>query len=216
MDFVDKSATVAATLAFQESAEVGWEKYCNLSSWTEREEVVEYLENNLGRGAWKAFSEMYKSKMDRFIRKDFYIVVENEIEKYAQLYQTTGAIDVPFLKEDCLEDISKWSIGVEAEGNNRYGKTRTVYPPGEVKSYEVSDPRKGLYTQVNMVAVAARHMQMDDVVQWIYHSPHLKMFIKGVMRFAEMYPYLNDLGVAVNVMRPFDNAKTALGKDYYT
>jgi hypothetical protein len=54
-------------------------------------------------------------------------------------------------------------------------------------------------------------MGPEDAVQWIYHSPHLQMFVKEVMGFNAIFPYHSDLGVAVNIMRPHGDAKTALG-----
>ena len=63
---------------------------------------------------------------------------------------------------------------------DRYGEARPSYPPGEVATLPDTDARKHIRTHVNMTAVASRHMQQDDMVQWIYHSPHLAMFIEGV------------------------------------
>jgi len=51
-------------------------------------------------------------------------------------------------------------------------------------------------------------------VQWIYHSPHLREFLRVVMKSASLHPYMSDLGVAINIMRPTDdNVAIATKKD---
>jgi hypothetical protein len=59
-------------------------------------------------------------------------------------------------------------------------------------------------------------MKGDEAVQWIYHSPHLQIFVQGVMQFQDMHPYHSDLGVACNIMRPTTNAQTALAFHFDT
>ena len=66
-------------------------------------------------------------------------------------------------------------------------------------------------TQVNMTAVSCNRMNENDAVQWIYHSPHLRLFLAYVMECHRLYPYLSDLGLAINIMRPAKSAQTALG-----
>ena len=78
-----------------------------------------------------------------------------------------------------------------------------MYPPGESIRFNDSDPRKALKSDVNMVAISSRVMEINDTLQWIYHSPHLQQFVKRIMQYDDIYPYnCSDLGLAMNVSRP--------------
>ena len=92
---------------------------------------------------------------------------------------------------------------IECKGNRRYGVPRYVYPPGEATRFDESDPRKALKSDVNMVAVSSRMMEKDDILLWIYHSPHLQLFVKRIMQYKCIFPYSTcDLGLAMNISRP--------------
>ena len=190
-----------------------WQRFLE-SGWPERDELITHCVDN-----WKLkdgpknpinmFLMAYKSEINDVFLESFYNIVDDdkEIAKYAKQYATIGEINMPLLNLSCLSKIADWAEEKEmnGNGNNRYGTTRYVYPPGEAQRFEETDPRKALRSQVNLCAIGGqRHMFKDDIVQWIYHSPHLQKFIKGVMDFKGIYPYNSDIGVAVNVNRPFD------------
>ena len=227
MEFVSASSdsvsrSILDTLAVSEDQ--GWQLFCNLK-WPERDEVTFAVLNELScpSGLSKAgeiFLARYRQQMEPYIREDFYDIVANRIPEFADKYRIDGEVDVPLLKVDCLDDLSDHCQRLEKLGHSRYDTVRTVYPPGEVKRFDDADPRKPLVTQVNMVAVANRHLKSlpesdpaagigigigtgaANALQWVYHSPHLQAFIAGVMGFTCCYPYESDLGLAVNIMRP--------------
>ena len=102
-----------------------------------------------------------------------------------------------------LDILSDWALTIECKGNRRYGVPRYVYPPGEATRFEETDPRKALKSDVNMVAVSSGMMQKDDILLWIYHSPHLQLFVKRIMQYNCIFPYNTcDLGLAMNISRP--------------
>jgi len=177
-----------------------WRGFCALKDWQLREDVA----TACGESSvlWDIYLRCYRRHMEDFIREDFYTALEEKVNLYARQYEETGSINVPLLKDGCLKTITQWAESIEERGNHRYGIPRSVYPPGEVLTFTADDGRKNLYMDVNMTALASRHMAADDAVQWIYHLPHLKLFVQGVMRFSQLHPYLSDLGVAVNIMRP--------------
>lgn len=221
MEFVhDKIAEIVSNFQSANSRQLGWTQYCELESWIERDKVTNALQKG-EETAFEAFLELYKLRMAPFIRDDFYDALENNVAEYAEKYARMGEMNIPFLKIECLDAITEWALSIEHKGNSRYNSERSVYPPGEVKQWDSSDPRKVLKSEVNMVAVGSSSMGCDSAVQWIYHSPHLQLFVQKVMQFAAIFPYHSDLGVAVNIMRPSVSAairapKTALGFHFDT
>jgi hypothetical protein len=210
LDIRSGISPVSAAVNFRETRQSAWRAFVNLKSWTEREAVVQAV-GACPKG-WQAYQQCYREAMTDYIRDDFYdICDEASIAKWASIYASTGEMSVPLLKDSCLTGLVKYAESVEQKGKRRYSMPRTVYPPGEAMNYEEEDPRKRLMTDVNMTAVACQHMQHNDPVQWIYHSPHLRMFLRGVMGCKDLFPYLCDLGVALNIMRPVQDAQTALG-----
>jgi hypothetical protein len=206
----DKISPVNAARHFREARQSTWQAFVDLKSWTEREAVVQAV-RECPEG-WQAYQQCYREAMKDYIRDDFYeICDEAGIAKWASIYASEGEMSVQLLKDSCLTGLVKYAESVEERGKRRYSMPRTVYPPGEAMNYEDEDPRKCLMTDVNMTAVACQHMQHDAPVQWIYHSPHLRMFLRGVMGCKDLFPYLCDLGVALNIMRPVQDAQTALG-----
>jgi hypothetical protein len=152
--------------------------------------------------------------MAPFICPEFYQALENStaLQTWRQTYASTGELNIPFLRPSCLPLLSKYCDGIESKGKRRYGQPRPSYPPGEWANYDDSDPRKSILTDVNMTAVASRHLNgADDDILWIYHSPHLQMFIEQTLGTQSLFPYLSDLGIAVNIMRPRPDAQTSLG-----
>lgn len=183
--------------------------YFMLLEWEDRVKVAHASRQN--SAAWARYLEQYKTHVREYFLDEFYDILNNNIDEYADLYAKNNQIDVPLLKPACLSALAEWSLSVEHKGNNRYSNPRTVYPPGEVKNWSSDDLRKSLKSDVNMTAVGQMQLTRDDPVQWIYHSPHLQLFVQRVMGFSAMHPYLNGLGVAVNVMRSAPGAQTALG-----
>lgn len=190
-----------------------WERFM-AADWPERDELITYCVEHWDTKdkAISNFLSSYQLNLVDIFLPSFYAIVnsDDEIAKYAKEYATTGEINVPLLNLSCLSQVAEWAEEKEknGNGNNRYGTTRYVYPPGEAQRFDDSDPRKALRSQVNLCAIGAkRHMSKNDIVQWIYHSPHLQRFIKGIMEFKEIYPYNSDIGVAVNVNRSIDEFK---------
>ena len=171
-----------------------------LDSWAEREKVVEALKALGSPTATRHFRDLYRHKMRRYIREDFY--APGCALRWKEIYERTGEASVPLLKPSCLAGLAAFADGIEARGKHRYGEPRPTYPPGEVLTYADDDPRKRMYTDVNMTAVACRHMSADDPIQWVYHSPDLRSFVKAVTGCSDLFPYLGDLGLAMNIMRP--------------
>lgn len=193
---------------FASSPIEAWDAYM-LLEWEDRVKVAHAAQNN--NAAWAGYLEQYKSHVKDYFLDEFYDVLNSNVDEYADLYAKNNQIDVPLLKPTCLSALAEWSLTVEHKGHSRYGNPRTVYPPGEVKNWPSDDPRKSLKSDVNMTAVGQMQLLCDDPVQWIYHSPHLQLFVQRVMGFSAMYPYHNGLGVAVNIMRPMPGAQTSLG-----
>jgi hypothetical protein len=151
------------------------------------------------------------------ILEDFYSI---DAEFWAREYATKGEISVPCLNPNALSKLGEYAQSVEHLGKARYGMDRPCYPPGEVAlNFAESDPRKDIFTGVNLTAISQGHMTKaaeaaanatttgdnyvsSSPVQWIYHSPHLREFLRVVMGSQSLHPYMSDLGVAVNVMRP--------------
>lgn len=200
----------------QNKSTQAWTGYLKLSSWIDREEVSSSLSSK--PDALQRFLDCYKLEMQPYFRDDFYQILENDMTNIANEYADKGSIDIQLLKLECLDSIAHHSISLESKGNRRYATTRTVYPPGEVKQWDDDDPRKQLLSEANLVAVGSSKMECEDAVQWIYHSPHLKLFVQRAMKFVSIYPYQSDLGVAVNIMKksPNDHAKTSLGFHFDT
>ena len=182
--------------------EDGWKLFCSMD-WKGKDRIIhEMLILPTSSSVRQSFLDQYRQHMVAYFREDFYDIVESQIPFYAKQYSETGELNVPLLKESCLGHIAEWSMTVEEKGNSRYNTTRPVYPPGEVSRYADTDPRKHLHGDANLVAVARRHMVGNEVVEWIYHSPHLQLLVQGVMQFENMHTYKSDLGLAVNIMRP--------------
>lgn len=196
---------------FDETPASGWRSFLDLKTWLEREKVVDAFDR--ASPGWAAYLHFYRERMAPYIRSDFYQALDSKdsMKKWKEKYETDGEVDVPLLNLTCLPGLSKYAGRKEPDGNHRYGSCRPAYPPGEVLAFKKGDRRKDLLTEVNMTAVASRHMQEDDVVQWIYHSPHLRSFLAHVMGCDNLYPYLSDLGIAVNIMQPRKESQTALG-----
>ena len=157
---------------------------------------------------YDAFLRRYRRHLRAYIRPDFYT---RSAATYRAIYERDGEINVPFLREDCLGGLAAFGGQVERLGKHRYGEPRPTYPPGEVLEMAEHDPRKRLQTGVNMTAVPSRHLPADAPIQWVYHSPHLRAFLTGVMGCDALYPYFSDLGLAINVMRARPRSRTALG-----
>jgi hypothetical protein len=143
------------------------------------------------------------------ISSDFY---DRCPRAYKARYDAEGEINVPLLKQSCLSSLAAFGEAAEPLGKHRYASARPTYPPGEILTYAEDDPRAELTTDVNMTAIPSRHLPPDSPIQWVYHSPQLRAFLSGVMGCATLYPYLSDLGLAINVMRPgAADAQAALG-----
>ena len=212
MDFINQNewnvnAMVEVLETFRSSVEAGWGAFVSLGDWEKRNDVIHAALSSPDIRA--LFLERYRQHMEPYFREEFYSLLESKkLEYYADLYETTGEINIPLLKQKCLKDIATWSMSMESIGNSRYGTHRTVYPPGEAMRFPDTDPRKHLVSETNLTAIAKRHMSGEEAVQWIYQSPHLQLFVQGVMRMTDIYPYHSDLGVAVNIMRPTDHQAT--------
>jgi len=142
------------------------------------------------------------------ICEDFYSLTA---DTWKRQYDTLGEISVPFLTESGAAALAAHAEELEARGKRRYREPRPSYPPGEVFAYEEDDPRKCLWTEVNITAIGIRHMDYNDMGLWIYHSPHLNLFLATIVGCGALYPYLMDLGLQFNVARPFTGAKMANG-----
>ena len=189
-----------------------WEEFCNVDSWRQRIEIVSLLRQS--PTGWHNYLQCYRKKIAPFICPEFYQALESPtaLQQWRHIYSTTGELNIPFLRPSCLPHLSKYCDGIESKGKRRYGQPRPSYPPGEWANYDDSDPRKSIQTEVNMTAVASRHLNgADDDILWIYHSPHLQLFIEQALGTQSLFPYLSDLGIAVNIMRPRPDAQTALG-----
>jgi hypothetical protein len=213
------TAPAAAALASQFAAEPeeAWEAFVRLQRWEAREAVFLALSAATdatptppaAAAAAAAYLCCYRRHMADFLRDDFYDLCPRV---YKARYDAEGEINVPLLKQSCLPSLAAFGESNESLGKHRYGSARPTYPPGEVLTYAEDDPRAGLTTDVNMTAIPSRHLPPDSPIQWVYHSPHLRAFLSGVMGCATLYPYLSDLGLAINVMRPAaDDAQAALG-----
>ena len=216
----DKSSSILQEIALKfgstETQEEAWSGYCSLETWQDRVQLESIIRNhhNANNIALSAFFQRYRRHMEPYFRNDFYdgLLDNNLLAGFAKKYAQEGEVEIRLLRDECLSGIAERSIALENVGCSRYSTSRSVYPPGEVKQMDEEDPRKTIMTGVNMVAVGAGRMAADDAVQWIYHSPHLQLFVQGVLRLSTIHPYQCDLGVAVNIMRPTDNAKNALGR----
>ena len=193
-------------LEFEDHPSSAWLAFSNLGSWEQREKVVELFD--LDSHGWVTYLRLYREKMEPYICESFYCI---NAEECREKYDMHGEINIPFLKEECLSNLSEYATNIESHGNHRYNSYRPTYPPGEVVNYNNSDQRKHFLTQVNMTAIACRHMHQNDALQWIYHSPHLRVFLASIMCCRKLYPYISDLGLAINIMRPRKNAQNALG-----
>ena len=191
---------------FSADPDGAWRRFRALDSWEARHRV----ESQLRRGtvAEAEFLRLYRRHLGAYIRDDFYARSPDE---YRKVYERDGEINVPLLREECLDGLAAFGSGVERLGKRRYGDPRPTYPPGEVLEMRDGDPRKLLETDVNMTAVPSRHIPADSPIQWIYHSPHLRRFLTGVMGCQDLFPYFSDLGLAINVMQARPNTRTALG-----
>ena len=212
----------------------GWQRYLQLPSWSAREAVTQELHMRGGK-CLEVFIACYKATLDEhhLILADFYSI---DATLWQKEYESKGEISVPFLNPDALATLSEYAQQLEPIGKNRYGTDRPCYPPGEVAvNFPEGDPRKNIKTDVNMTAVSSGHMTKhaaavtaaassgdasttplsitSSPVQWLYHSPHLREFLRVVMKSTSLHPYMSDLGVAVNIMRPVDdNADGVVGE----
>lgn len=200
---------------FASAPEIAWRRFLALGQWPLRHRVEAMLvrpsnDKTLPTqvSPYEAFLRLYRHRMRAYIRPDFYM---RSAERYRAIYERDGEISVPFLREDCLDRLAAFAGEVERLGKHRYGEPRPTYPPGEVLEMAEHDPRKPLKTGVNMTAVPSRHLSADTPIQWVYHSPHLRAFLTGVMGCEALYPYFSDLGLAINVMRARPRSRTALG-----
>ena len=206
-----------------------------MPSWEQREAVTQELHKR-GGVCLEAFIACYKATLDEhhLILEEFYSI---DATFWQKEYERKGEISVPFLNPVALAALSEYAQQLEHQGKKRYGLTRPCYPPGEVAiNFAEDDPRKSIFTDVNMTAVSSGHMTKHAAaataaaafgdtgatplsitcspVQWIYHSPHLREFLRVVMKSTSLHPYMSDLGVAINIMRPADdNVASATGKD---
>mmetsp|Transcript_10160 Transcript_10160/g.16809 ORF Transcript_10160/g.16809 Transcript_10160/m.16809 type:complete len:638 (+) Transcript_10160:95-2008(+) len=197
------------------SSDRAWGMFTALQDWAQRESVVQQL-HAYGGKAFANYASHYRAAMTGIISDDFY---DEAAEEWAAEYAAKGEISVPLLAPGALPALAAYAASVENLGKHRYAQTRPCYPPGEVAlKFSSGDPRKQLFTEVNLTAVgsgqmtspAARALNPDSgrrpvdetPVHWIYHSPQLREFLRVVMGSRSLHPYLSDLGVAVNVMRP--------------
>lgn len=171
-------------------------------------EARHIVEDRLQGAARDAFMHLYREHVRPFIRDDFYNCSSTH---YRKLYVRNGEISVPLLREECLAHLQEFGTSVETLGKHRYSLPRPTYPPGEVLNMDDSDPRKSLTTDVNMTAIGCRHFPQESAIKWIYHSPHLREFLKVVIGCDQLFPYFSDLGLAINVMREKPRSRTALG-----
>ena len=199
--------SVARQFAAAPDQDQAWDAFVAMDNWKDREAVVLALTASASASA--AFRRFYRRHLAGFIREDFYDRCPRE---YKARYESEGEINVPLLQAKCLPALAAFGHEVAPLGKHRYAATRPTYPPGEVLTYASDDPRVGLLTEVNMTAVPSRHLPADSPIQWVYHSPHLRGFLSGVMGCPTLYPYLSDLGLAINIMEPaLEDAKNALG-----
>jgi len=201
---------------FVTDSDLAWQHFEKLPDWEARDAVVQAL-RAAGSGesaateevtAWSEFCRLYRRRMDGIICEEFYSL---DPHTWQRQYLSTGEISVPFLTESGAAKLAARSEELEPNGKRRYREPRPTYPPGEVFTYDDDDPRKSLWTEVNMTAIGMRHMADDDGFLWVYHSPHLNRFLSVVVGCAVLYPYLRDLGIQLNLARPFDGAKMSTG-----
>ena len=202
-----------ASLFHTASPKTAWECFTNLPNWRERTTAVALLKSHPSNNAWNIYLRCYRAFLQPYILDSFYTTLQSPklLATWAKKYATLSEINVPLLKPSCLPLLSKYCDDLEPKGKQRYGEPRPSYPPGEWANYDRNDPRKAIQTDVNMTAIASRHMDPNDQVLWIYHSPHIQLFVEQALGCNSLYPYLSDLGIAANVMRPRPTAQTALG-----
>jgi hypothetical protein len=210
-------ASIATLFECEASAWRAFTLFEELPDWESREAVVQQL-HALGNNsnALHHYMSCYRSALEGVIADSFY---EESPSFWAEQYTRTGEINVRFLDPAALPKLAAYAESIEHRGKHHHGKPRTCYPPAEVAMhYADGDPRKALFTDVNMTAVGAGHMTaaatdarssryQDDPCQWIYHSPHLREFLREATCSESLHPYLNDLGVCVNIMRPSSEAR---------
>ena len=201
-----------------------------MNSWSEREAVTQELHTR-GGVCLEVFIACYKETLDEhhLVLEEFYSI---DATHWQNEYESKGEISVQFLNPIALQALSEYAQQLEHIGKNRYGQARPCYPPGEVAiNFAEDDPRKHIFTDVNMTAVSSGHMTKhaehaaavaayatplsitSSPMQWIYHSPHLREFLRVVMKSSSLHPYMSDLGVAINIMRPVDNDDNTAGVD---
>ena len=209
------TTNATANLFITSSPQQAWAAFVALPTWKQRSDVQISLKTNAT--AYNTFLNCYKLKMQPFILPSFYQTLDNpiEINKWKNIYHTTGELNIPLLNPNCLSNLGKYCNAIEHKGKRRYGDPRPSYPPGEWATWDETDPRKSITTEVNMTAVASRHLPShNDDVLWIYHSPHVQKFIEITLGCNNLFPYLNDLGIAVNIMRPRPTTQFALGMHF--
>jgi len=213
----------ALSQRFSTDPDTAWQEFCRLHDWEAREETARTL-RSLARGegcrdegcrdegcrddAWMAYCRLYRDKLDGVICDDFYDLDAVEL---AHRYNTVGSIEVPFLTDDGAAALALRAEELEEYGKYRYREPRPSYPPGDAFAYDDDDPRKALWTEVNMTAIGIKHMESEDLAMWVYHSPHLNCFLSAIVGCRELYPYSTDLGLALNISRPLEGAKMATG-----
>ena len=205
------SSNATVNLFLNTSSTNAWSAFCALPTWRERVAVASALRQS---DAYETFLRCYRKKMEHFILPSFYNIIDDpvKLQKWRSEYQEKGEINIPLLRPSCLPKLGQHCNDIEHKGKRRYSQPRPSYPPGEWATWSDADPRKAIQTDVNMTAVSSRHLEgADDDILWIYHSPHLQLFIERALGCNTLFPYLNDLGIAVNIMQPRPTAQTALG-----
>ena len=193
---LDQDLARIAQLFYHDAAQA-WQSFVGLPTWTYREAVVQHIrrldESEKTNGAgWIKYCDQYRRHMKGIILDEFCDVdcSQSGVLKWAQRYQEDGEVNVPILCPESTAKLARLAEGIEALGKHRYSSERPCYPPGEVHDMEITDPRKNLITETNLTAVASRHMDADNPVQWIYHSPWIRQFLAGVLGCEHLYPYV--------------------------
>uniref|UniRef100_A0A0G4FGE8 Uncharacterized protein n=1 Tax=Chromera velia CCMP2878 TaxID=1169474 RepID=A0A0G4FGE8_9ALVE len=221
MASVEKTITESATLVDMStdlskgtlSLDEFWAAFTGeAASWEWREKALRELRMK-SPSLYVEVLHLYREKMRDVVEDAFFVLVgdDNALKALVDSYANTGELSIQFLDKNCLPQLASQTLALEPIALTRYGHKRPVYPPREVQAWDpATDERCHLFSDTQMSAVGQNKLDKDCTLQWIYHLPHLCIFIQKVMRFPPLFTFEYSVGIGMNIMRPATEAHTAL------
>eukprot|EP00750_Incisomonas_marina_P005444 INCI1395.1.p1 GENE.INCI1395.1~~INCI1395.1.p1 ORF type:complete len:709 (-),score=99.34 INCI1395.1:867-2993(-) len=221
---------LAALFKHAPTAQVGWRQFEDLPDWTVRELAVQRI-YAAGRVATLNYAACYKQALDGIILDEFYSAsAEFWADVYRRKgeinvpFLNPAALPMLTAYAQRVERLGKNRYGQprtcyppgevarhfsadDPRASLTTDVNMTAIGAGQMSTAAAAQraPRHvASLDNVHVLRCASkktRYLVASSPIQWIYHSPHLREFLRQTIGCQSLHPYLSDLGVAVNIMR---------------